>query len=626
MQLVSLKKLNLSFGTQEILKDVDFDISKGQRICLIGRNGTGKSSLLKIIEGKNHPDSGEVIIHNNAVIASMIQDIPNDIKGDVKSVILSGLGEVGEKLVEYQDILASLESSPENLHKLEDVQKYIDENHAWEYMNEADVIITKLQLNTDKKFSDLSGGMKRRVILARALIRKPDLLLLDEPTNHLDISSITWLEEFLKQFAGAILFITHDRKFLNNVAKSIIELDRGNLYSFEGNYLQFLEKKEAILQAEQKSNKEFDKKLAQEESWIRQGIKARRTRNEGRVRALEKMRSERKQRKEQIGKIDINVSAGEKSSRKVIVANNVGHKYQEKYLFKNFSTEIVKGDKVAILGSNGCGKSTLLNILLGKLKPSDGSIEQAFNLQIAYFDQLRDQLDEKLNIMDNVKEGSDFIQINDKSIHVITYLQKFLFSPDRLHAPITHLSGGEKNRLLLAKILSKPSNIIVLDEPTNDLDIETLEILEEMLINYQGTILLISHDREFINNIATSTIVFEEHGLEEYIGGYDDWLRQRVKTEALKNPKKEEPKVQQKQEKIEKQNQLNHEQRKTLKSLPVQIEKLEKGIGDIEGQMTDADFYKKSKKEIQLVQSKLNKLNKDLEEKFLLWEELLALE
>ncbi|MED7787591.1 ATP-binding cassette domain-containing protein [Francisella sp. 19X1-34] len=612
MQLISLKNISLNFGTHIVLDNVDFDISKGQRVCLIGRNGTGKSSLLKVIEGKVIPDDGEIIVHDNAKVASMIQEVPSDINGSISDVILQGLGELGEKLISYQNIL---EHNPQSS-ELELLHKYIDEHHGWSYLNDVEILASKLSLNSKAQFSDLSGGMKRRVILARALINKPDLLLLDEPTNHLDIDSIKWLEEFLTNFSGAILFITHDRKFLNNVAKSIVELDRGHLYSFDGNYTKFLEKKEQILDAQEKANSEFDKKLAQEEAWIRQGIKARRTRNEGRVRALEQMRRERKQRREGVGKADIKVAQAEKSSKKVIQANSIGFEYQGSYLFKDFSTEIHKSDKIAIIGQNGCGKTTLLNCLLGVEDPTQGDVVLADNIKIAYFDQLRDQLDESLSIIDNVKEGSDFLNINGKETHVITYLQKFLFTPERLHSPITHLSGGEKNRLLLAKILSKPSNVIVLDEPTNDLDIETLEILEEMLINYQGTIILVSHDREFINNVATSSIVFEQGQLNEYVGGYDDWLSQQKQVEQTKVSKKvDEPK-----------NKLTYEQRKQLRNLPNQIEKLEANISKIEAQMGELDFYQKPQQEITKTQNQLDQLNQELEEKYVLWEELLELE
>ncbi|MED7818565.1 MULTISPECIES: ATP-binding cassette domain-containing protein [unclassified Francisella] len=613
MQLISLKNISLNFGTHIVLDNADLDISKGQRICLIGRNGTGKSSLLKIIEGEVIPDGGEVIIHNNAKVASMIQEVPSNINGNISEVILQGLGELGEKLISYQNTLVHNPQSSD----LELLHKYIDENHGWSYLNDAEILASKLNLDSIAQFKDLSGGMKRRVILARALINKPDLLLLDEPTNHLDIDSIKWLEEFLASFSGAILFITHDRKFLNNVAKSIIELDRGHLYSFDGNYTKFLEKKEQILDAQEKANSEFDKRLAQEEAWIRQGIKARRTRNEGRVRALEQMRRERKQRREGVGKADIKVAQAEKSSKKVIQADNIGFEYQGNYLFKNFSTEIHKSDKIAIIGQNGCGKTTLLNCLLGIDKPSQGKVVLADNIKIAYFDQLRDQLDESLSIIDNVKEGSDFININGKETHVITYLQKFLFTPERLHSPITHLSGGEKNRLLLAKILSKPSNIIILDEPTNDLDIETLEILEEMLISYQGTIILVSHDREFINNVATSSIVFEHGELNEYVGGYDDWLSQQRQVEQTKTTKKVDD---------EQKNKLTYEQRKQLRNLPNQIEKLENSIVNIEAQMGELDFYQKSQTEIAKIQNQLDQLNKELEGKYALWEELLELE
>lgn len=613
MQLISLKNVSLNFGTQIVLDKVNLEVTKGQRICLIGRNGTGKSSLLKIIEGNVIPDGGEVIVHNNAIVASMIQEVPSDIKGSIAEAILQGLGELGKHLIAYQQTLMS---DPES-NELAKLHSYIDENHGWSYLNDVEVLASKLNLDSQASFKDLSGGMKRRVILAKALIKKPDLLLLDEPTNHLDIDSIGWLEEFLAGFAGAILFITHDRKFLNNVAKSIIELDRGHLYSFDGNYTKFLEKKEQILDAQDKANSEFDKKLAQEEAWIRQGIKARRTRNEGRVRALEQMRRDRQQRRENVGKADIKVAEAGKSSRKVIQANNIGFEYDGKFLFKDFSTEIQKGDKIAIIGQNGCGKTTLLNSLLGLDKPTQGNVTLADNIKIAYFDQLRDQLDESLSIIDNVKEGSDFINIDGKETHVITYLQKFLFTPERLHSPITHLSGGEKNRLLLAKILSKPSNVIILDEPTNDLDIETLEILEEMLINYQGTVIIVSHDREFINNIATSTIVFENGNLQEYIGGYDSWIAQRKQPVQLAKETNKAPQTK---------NKLTYEQKKQLRNLPSQIEKVEANITLIQQQMGELDFYQKSQSQQNEIQQKLNSLNEDLEKKYVLWEELLELE
>ncbi|AXA34052.1 ATP-binding cassette domain-containing protein [Francisella adeliensis] len=617
MQLISLKNISLNFGTQIILDNANLEISKGQKICLIGRNGTGKSTLLKIIENKMQAETGEVIVHNNAVVSSMVQDVPAGLDGTIRDVVLSGLGEIGEKLKRYNELLETNPMSEE----LEGLQKDIDHNHAWGFLNEVDILGSKLKLDLDGSFKELSGGMKRRVILARALVNDPDLLLLDEPTNHLDIDSIKWLEEFLKDFKGAILFITHDREFLNNVAKSIVELDRGKLYKFDGNYKTFLEKKEQILNAEEKANSEFDKKLAQEEVWIRQGVKARRTRNEGRVRALEQMRKDRKQRRVKVGGVDI-VAATEKSSKKLIQAKNISCEFENKKLFKDFSVEIHKGDKIAIIGKNGCGKSSLLNCLLGTAKPNAGEIEHADNIKVAYFDQLRDQLDMSLSIIDNVKEGSDFINIAGKEVHVITYLQKFLFTPDRLHAPITHLSGGEKNRLLLAKILSKPSNIIVLDEPTNDLDIETLEILEEMLINYQGTLLLVSHDREFINNVATSTIVFENSELSEYVGGYDDWIFQKDQSNSNQNlTSNSSSKIEVKQA-----SKLTHDQRKVLRNLPVQIEKLEKSVSNIEAEMADVTFYQKSPTEISKVENKLGELNQDLEQKYILWEELLELE
>ena len=406
MQLVSLKNISLNFGTQIVLDGVNLEIVKGQRICLIGRNGTGKSSLLKILENKIAPDGGDVIIHNNAIVSSMTQEMPENVSGSITNVILTSLGVLGEKISKYLDLLITNPESEE----LGDIQEYIDTNHGWDYMNDVDVLASKLNLDPNALFEDLSGGMKRRVILARALIKKPDLLLLDEPTNHLDIESIQWLENFLIGYAGAILFITHDRKFLNKVAKSIIELDRGNLFSFDGNYMQFLEKKEQILANEETENALFDKKLALEEVWIRQGVKARRTRNEGRVRSLENMRKERSERKNKIGKVDLNVTKVERSSRKVIQANNIGFHYDGDNLFENFSIDIQKGDKIAIIGKNGCGKSTLLNCLLNITDPTSGDMVFADNMEVAYFDQLRNQLDETSTVVENVKEGSDFFK------------------------------------------------------------------------------------------------------------------------------------------------------------------------------------------------------------------------
>ena len=619
MQLISLKNISLNFGTQTVLNGVNFEIVKGQRICLIGRNGTGKSSLLKIIENKIAPDSGEVVIHNNAVVSSMTQEMPEGVSGNVTNVILSSLGVTGEKLAKYLTLICTDPESEE----LGDLQEYIDTNHAWDYINDVDVLASKLILDPNAMFSDLSGGMKRRVILARALIKKPDLLLLDEPTNHLDIESIQWLENFLINYRGAILFITHDRKFLNRVAKSIVELDRGNLFDFDGNYAKFLEKKDSILENEEKENALFDKKLALEEVWIRQGVKARRTRNEGRVRSLEKMRQDRSERTNRIGKVDINVTTVEKSSRKVIQANNIGFHYDGDNLFENFSLDVQKGDKIAIIGKNGCGKSTLLNCLLNKVDPTSGDMIFADNMKVAYFDQLRDQLDEKLTVIDNVKEGSDFITIAGKEIHVITYLQKFLFSPERLRSPITHLSGGEKNRLLMAKILSKPSNIIVLDEPTNDLDIETLEILEDMLMSYQGTILMVSHDREFINNIATNSIVFEDGTINEYLGGYDDWLVQKeAKANATNSAK---PKNTKNVVKEKLKSNLSQDQRKQLRNLPEQIEKLEENITALDKLIADPELYKKPQNIVKKHQQDLKSLNDELAVKFELWENLLTM-
>jgi len=474
----------------------------------------------------------------------------------------------------------------------------------------------------------LSGGMKRRVLLAQALVRQPDVLLLDEPTNHLDISSITWLEGFLKSYGGTLLFITHDRSFLQALATRIVQLDRGQLVSFPGDYKNFLQKREALLAAEAEQNAQFDKKLAQEEVWIRQGIKARRTRNEGRVRALEKLRRERSQRREVQGNVSMQIQEGDRSGKLVVEVDQISQSFDGRQLFSNFSTLIQRGDRIGIIGPNGCGKSTLLSILLGRAEPESGSVRLGTNLQIAYFDQLRSQLDEEASVVDNVGQGRDYVEINGSRKHIIGYLQDFLFTPDRARTPVKALSGGERNRLLLAKLFTQPANLLVLDEPTNDLDAETLELLEDLLLGFTGTLLLVSHDRSFLNNVVTSCIVFDEDKqLREYVGGYDDWLLQRQQSvKPEKNAQKVDPVASANKPAAKKKPALTYQQQLDLKALPLEIEKLEQQIAELTEKMAETDFYQQDPAKIKQSQMQMSELENALETAFQQWEKLEALQ
>ncbi|TNF69004.1 MAG: ATP-binding cassette domain-containing protein [Gammaproteobacteria bacterium] len=627
MALVSFDKVSLNYGDQILLDQVNLNINEGERICLIGRNGAGKSSLLKLIQGLLNPDSGQIIYQKNLKIHTLEQAVPDDAIGTIFDVVLSGLGDISQTVLSYEKLIKQDNLSVNDYQALADYQEVIEANNAWDLTHHVEKVLSKLNLDGEIEFSALSGGLKRRVLLAKALVSQPDLLLLDEPTNHLDIESIQWLEDFLPEYQGSILFISHDRVFLEKLSNRIFELDRGHLIDFDGNYEQFLRHKEHLLEVEQTHNALFDKKLQQEEKWIRQGIKARRTRNEGRVRALEAMRQKRGDRRNIQGQAKLALSQSERSGKNVILAENISFKYNHDWLFREFSTEIQRGDKIGILGPNGCGKSTLLNMLLKKLQPTEGSVTLGSKLELAYFDQLREQLDESLSIIDNIAEGSEYVDVNNKKKHILSYLSDFLFSPIRARTPVNALSGGEKNRALLAKVLSKPNNLLILDEPTNDLDIETLEILESMLVDYPGTLLLVSHDRKFINHIVTSTIVFEGNGqLQEYVGGYDDWLRQRQAIETI-DQKQPEPKVDKTQKKIEKKStsKLSYKQKRQLESLPIEIETTETEIKAISESLADASFYQNDAQTIKQAQLKLAELEAKLESLYDLWAELEAL-
>ena len=506
MPLVTIDNVSIGYRGPSLLENANCQIDEGQRIGLLGRNGAGKTTLLKMISGLVAPDSGKIIVAPNVRIAQLGQDVPSDLLGTIESVVSTGV----------------------------DPGDYSEEE-SWKAQNDVEQILSRMELERSVRFETLSSGMKRRVLLARALVAKPDLLLLDEPTNHLDLEAIQWLENFLLKCRATFLFVTHDRMFLRKLANRILEIDRGRIFDWTCNYETFLRRKEEALAAEEKQNALFDKRLAEEEVWIRKGIKARRTRNEGRVRALKKMRDEHSQRRKKLGTSKLQIQAAEKSGQLVLKAVEISFGYDESNVFEDFSTTIMRSDKVGIIGRNGAGKTTLLKVLLGKTAPNSGVVKLGTNLQIAYFDQLRDQLDEDATVQDSVGEGSDSVVINGAKKHVLGYLQDFLFTPERSRTQIKFLSGGERNRILLARLFSKPANLIILDEPTNDLDTETLELLEEKLVEYSGTVIMVSHDREFLNNVVTSTIVFEPDGLREYVGGYDDWQRQ-VQARQASNP------------------------------------------------------------------------------------------
>lgn len=623
MSLVTLQQVEVGYGGPALLNKVDFTIEPGERICIIGRNGVGKSTLLKVVNREIIPDDGSLRFQEGVKVAKLTQEVPSDTTGSVFQVVSSGLGHVGELLQQFRELSVSTEAPA--LDRMAQVQQKIEAEDGWAMDQRVQSVINRLGLEADADFKALSGGMKRRVLLAQALVEQPDVLLLDEPTNHLDIESIEWLEGFLKAYKGSILFITHDRRFLKSLATRIVEIDRGELTSWPGDYSNYLRRKEERLAAEEKQNAEFDKKLAQEETWIRQGIKARRTRNEGRVRRLEAARKERSERRNLIGNVDMKAQQAELSGKKVIEATSISMNYQGRQLIDDFSTLIMRGDKIGIVGPNGCGKSTLIKILLGDLKPDQGTVTLGTKLDIAYFDQHRAQLDETKSAMDNVSEGKDMMIINGKERHVISYMQDFLFTPERARAPITALSGGERNRLLLAKILARPSNLLILDEPTNDLDIETLELLEDMLENYGGTMLLVSHDRDFINNVVTSSIVFEGEGqVKEYIGGYDDWLRQRKSQQKTSSNDKAHKDQSSKVKPRQKSAKLSYKDQRELDKLPADIADVEKKVEAVQADMASPEFYQQDKDTIAEVSAELESLEQKLERYFERWEELEA--
>jgi len=628
MSLIRLRNIHVGFGGPAILESISVSIEAGERLCLLGRNGTGKSTLLKVISGEVKADSGDLEFKQNLKIAVLDQEPRGDLQGSIFDIVAMGLGKNAKLLQDYHHALHNFTENhnDQTTAELERAQNQVDIHNAWQLNQQVEEVLSRMQLDGDADYASLSGGMKRRVLLAKALVIKPDILLLDEPTNHLDLTAIQWLEEQLLNYKGALMFITHDRSFMRKLSTRIIELDRGCLTSYPGNYDTYLRRKAEALHAEEVENAHFDKKLAQEEVWIRQGIKARRTRNEGRVRALEKMRVERNQRRNQVGKVSMKAAQAERSGKLVSEAENVCFEYEGNPLIKDLTTTILRGDKIGIIGPNGVGKTTLLRLLLGDLKPTSGTLKNGTKLEVAYFDQFRAQLDDDASVIDNLSQGREFIEVNGNRKHVIGYLQDFLFAPERARSPVSMLSGGERNRLLLAKLFSKASNILVLDEPTNDLDIETLELLEELVMEYKGTVLVVSHDREFVNNVVTSTLVFEGNAqVNEYVGGYDDWLKQ-----SKSNIKKESPaaKAAETDEKSTttakeiKAKKLSYKDQRELDALPAQIETFETEVENLQTLMADDGFFKQEKDAIQKVQQQLSEAEAGLKHCYTRWEKL----
>ena len=624
MSLLRFDEVTLEFGDQKILTEAGLAIETGERVCLIGRNGAGKSTTLKLIMDSIEPDRGEIVRSANLVVSQLEQTLPEALDHPVHDIVRSGLTDI-ERLLETYREQSGLELDRDGLRELEALHAKIDAHDGWHIEQRVEQTISDLDLPAEKKMNELSGGWRRRVALARALVQKPDLLLLDEPTNHLDIATIQWLEDRIYSYPGAVLFITHDRAFLQRLATRIVEIDRGKLTSWPGDYANFLMRKEKALEDEQTANAKFDKKLEQEEEWIRQGIKARRTRNEGRARALLEMREQRAGRIKPDAQARIYIEEAEQSGRKVIRAKNVSYRYGEVPLIENLSLKIMRGDRLGLIGNNGVGKTTLLRLLLGELVPQSGTLKHGTNLAVGYFDQLRQTLDLDKSVAYNVGEGRTYIKLNGKDRHIVGYLKGFLFSPKRSAMPVRALSGGERNRVILAKLFTQPANLLVLDEPTNDLDIETLEVLEQKLVEFSGTLLVVSHDREFLDNVVTSTIVFETDGrIQEYVGGYSDWARSGHALAETDSPyhaaaRKQAAAERRRQRKPTK---LSYKDQRELDHLPAEIESIESVIAELQQVVADPGFYAQDHK---VVQDRLQDLaDKEalLEQRMVRWSDL----
>ncbi|ENX59431.1 MULTISPECIES: ATP-binding cassette domain-containing protein [Acinetobacter] len=622
MAYITLRDVHLAFGGPALLDGANFNLERGERVCLIGRNGEGKSTLLKLIEGSLLPDNGEVSIQNGLTVSMLAQDVPMD-SGKVADIVADGAGEASIVLKEYHEASdACVLGDMEACDRMGMLQHKLDQLDGWALENKVNSILSKMGLDPNADLADLSGGRKRRVLLARALLTQPDVLLLDEPTNHLDVESIEWLEKFLlDQNNLTLLFISHDRSFVDSIATRIVELDRGILRSYEGNYSRYLDLKAQQMEAEEKQNALFDKKLAEEEAWIRQGIKARRTRNEGRVRALQDLREQSKARRSQQGKVSMATQEANRSGKLVFEIENLSVSYGQQPLIKDFSAIVLRGDRIGLVGDNGVGKTTLIKAILGEIEHS-GSVKTGTQLEVAYFDQLRNALDLEKTVMANVSEGSDFVDVNGNRRHIYSYLQDFLFSPERARTPVKALSGGERNRILLAKLLLKPSNLIVMDEPTNDLDMVTLELLEEMLSDYKGTLLLISHDRAFMDNVVTSTWVFDGKGnIDEYIGGYQDYLEQRPDQKVV-DQKSDVKKAQAKAEAAAapKKVKLSYKDQRELEQLPAEIEKLETEQAELSAKLADGSWFVSDANAATAASQRLAEIEEVLLEKLERWD------
>jgi ATP-binding cassette subfamily F protein uup len=630
MPYITLENASLAFGHYALLDKAAFQLDAGERVGLIGRNGAGKSSMLKALAGEIKLDDGKVWTAQSARTVYVPQEPELNPEHTIYEAVAEGLGSIQKTLVAYHDVTHKMgepDADYEALMKeMETLQHELDTQNAWEMQSKIETVLTRLSLDADVLISTLSGGWRKRVALGRALVAEPEVLLLDEPTNHLDLEAILWLEELLLSFKGAVLFITHDRRFLNRLATRITELDRGKLTDFVGTYQNYLVKKEELLAIEATHAAKFDKVLAQEEAWIRQGIKARRTRNEGRVRQLERLRLERAARRDRQGNVKLNIDAGERSGKLVAELENVKKSYGDRTLINDFSTRILRGDRIGLLGPNGIGKSTLLKLILGEIEPDSGTIERGTNLNIAYFDQMREQLDEEATLADTISPGSDFVEIGTERKHVISYLEDFLFPPQRSRSPVKSLSGGERNRLLLARLFARPTNVLVLDEPTNDLDIDTLELLESLLQEYKGTLFLVSHDREFLENTVTQVIAFEGNGvLDEFGGGYDDWLRfsqQRDADQAKQKAVQQKVDVKKTEPPKATTQTLTFNEKKELDSLPLEIDALEAEQAEITTQFTNPDIYRDQPELVSQLQARLAIITADIEKKMARWEAL----
>lgn len=630
MNVIRLSEVEVAFGDRKILDNQSLVINNGERVVLIGRNGAGKSTLLKVISGEVGLDDGIRWVKDDARVAYLDQTVPPALDQSIYEVVLSGLGDIGDCLSRYESLANDSDlTDKKNLDEFSRLTQQLDLLEGWDLKHRVDKILTDLNLDGRQGMNSSSGGMRRRAMLARALVSNPELLLLDEPTNHLDIEAIDELQQTLMNLDTALVLVSHDRSLIDAVSTRIIEIDRGQLTSYPGSFAEYKARKDKENEEELASNKLFDKQLAKEEAWIREGIKARRTRNEGRVRRLEQMRRERSQREERQANVRLAIEEGQKSGSMVVEFDQVGFSYEDKIL-NNFSSVVRRGDRVGVIGRNGSGKSTLLKLMLGKISPDSGSVKLGTNLEVAYFDQQRESLDSTKTVKESVADGNDYVQIGGERRHVVGYLGDFLFPPHYMNAKVSRLSGGEKNRLLLAKLFARPANLLVLDEPTNDLDIETLELLEELLTDFQGTVVLVSHDRAFLDGIVTSTMVFEEdQGLKEYVGGYSDWQKQLLKeakgkSELVNNASQKKPL--QKTQSKKNPNRLGFNERRELEDMPERIEALESELQVLTSQMGSADFYSQEGEEIKLASQRLAELNEELEAAYLRWETLSRLE